>query len=721
MEAYFLNSWLLSICIFNCIYPVHSEIISLNKNPKNSLKTYDRLLNFDEVLTLTRLALDMKANIASTFSLANVNGPDIINDTIVSYRVETYSSSKNDSCYLDLTYAQDKLLDFNNPWAMKMFDSYGKLDSGILEGNVKWAGDYYECLNVYAPPEVDGTARNFRGRYCSLQWDIQLSNMSLSVTSGVCIPDTCSSSLLKNDTKNLLLTAEAMPMLDNFNSLINVKSLTCNRTSRKLNSAAIIVICLMSFFCLLAVLGSSITIYENCCIKRNALSSNTVGDYKNTNQINGENRSNALNIDDKPSQSNPEPEENVAQVMFEKCKPFLKCFCLITNGSKLLNTNKTEGQLLCVHGIRFLNMAWVILGHTYAMCITTMKRPLQILDFVDNWPFQVVLQGFFAVDSFFVLSGFLLTYLFMQECNKRDGKVSWIYFYVHRYVRLTPVYMMTLAFSATVYFYLGSGPYWPDSDSDGRCKTYWWWNLLYINNFVEFTQQCLIPSWYLANDMQFYAISPLFLIALYKKPKIGYSLLGIFLCGTWLANFCITYKYELFAGMSMLATSDKSRLQEIFAKNNSYMDKLYLKPYTRIGPYLIGILLGYFMYEAKNKNRGKDSWVTLCCGWIVALTITLTCIFGLYHTDPSLIAICFYNSFSRLCFAAGLSWIIYLCLTKQAGAIDSILSYELFIPLSRLTYCAYLIHFPIILGFSAALKSPLDFSHSSTVRISIYA
>lgn len=45
------------------------------------------------------------------------------------------------------------------------------------------------------------------------------------------------------------------------------------------------------------------------------------------------------------------------------------------------------------------------------------------------------------------------------------------------------MYMILLGFSASVYFYMGSGPYWPDGDFDPACRDTWWRNLLYINNF----------------------------------------------------------------------------------------------------------------------------------------------------------------------------------------------------------------------------------------------
>jgi len=43
---------------------------------------------------------------------------------------------------------------------------------------------------------------------------------------------------------------------------------------------------------------------------------------------------------------------------------FLLCFSFYTNGVKLLSATKSSESLGCVHGIRFISMTWVILGHT---------------------------------------------------------------------------------------------------------------------------------------------------------------------------------------------------------------------------------------------------------------------------------------------------------------------------------------------------------------------
>ncbi len=41
------------------------------------------------------------------------------------------------------------------------------------------------------------------------------------------------------------------------------------------------------------------------------------------------------------------------------------CFSAMTNGRKLLTVSNDKQDLTPLHGIRFLSMAWIMLGHTF--------------------------------------------------------------------------------------------------------------------------------------------------------------------------------------------------------------------------------------------------------------------------------------------------------------------------------------------------------------------
>ena len=58
-----------------------------------------------------------------------------------------------------------------------------------------------------------------------------------------------------------------------------------------------------------------------------------------------------------------------------------------------------------------------------------------IQQLTTSYLFQVVTNAFPSVDTFFLLSGCLLTFLTLKELDKTKGRINWIMFIVHRYLR----------------------------------------------------------------------------------------------------------------------------------------------------------------------------------------------------------------------------------------------------------------------------------------------
>ncbi|GBM82281.1 Nose resistant to fluoxetine protein 6 [Araneus ventricosus] len=627
-----------------------------------------------------------------------------------------FPEAASNKCAEDLKYVFENLLSPGG-WAIKMLDSYGKPESGILAGNLKWLGQYDECVEIQAPSKENTNVGGFRGKYCTLQIPLKLGTVSLPISTALCLPDSCNPngtifSILKNYNSNGSFSG-----LDKkFESVFDNATLTCKATSRKLTTGAIVVTCLLSVFALLAVIGSSITAFEYCATSKFSKECEC-GSNAGGKPINSADAENASQGDNDDVLLLGTEEKIVLPAGLEKCKPFFNCFCIFTNGEKILNTASSEGQLPSLHGIRFLSMTWVILCHTYASVASIVNNSLDAVDAIDRWTFQIILNGFFSVDSFFLLSGFLVGYLFFQQAQKTDGKIPWLYFYVHRYIRLTPVYMIVVVFYTTISPFLGSGPLWPDYDVIQACKDNWWWNVLYINNFQSMaSEQCMGWSWYLANDMQFYVISPLFLITLWRWPKTGYSLLGLFFCITVVSNFVLTYEYDLIVGFGNILELAKD-LPNFMPRMQDFFDKIYAKPYTRIGPYLVGIALAYCLFRRKRSNSPSLNWVTLSVGWIFASGIALACQFGLYHQDLTTVEASFYNALSRVGFASGLGWVIFVCVIGQGGVVNSILSWKALIPLSRLSYCAYLIHLIVVTTYLSSVRTLINFSHINVIML----
>lgn len=95
-----------------------------------------------------------------------------------------------------------------------------------------------------------------------------------------------------------------------------------------------------------------------------------------------------------------------------------------------------------------------------------------------------------SVDTFFAVGGLVTVYVFLKSQDKGVPFNIPLY-YLHRYLRLTPVVAVLVLIYANLITYLGNGPIWHSMD-DGfsvACREHWWSLLLYIQNFVNVNQQ----------------------------------------------------------------------------------------------------------------------------------------------------------------------------------------------------------------------------------------
>ena len=141
----------------------------------------------------------------------------------------------------------------------------------------------------------------------------------------------------------------------------------------------------------------------------------------------------------------------------------LHAFSVKRNLPKIFNiTGTSEGDLSCVHGIRFLSMTWVILGHTFYFSLPYVDNPVWALNIIKNsWTMEAVEQGLFSVDSFFFLSGLLVSYIFLRRWSFKEqltSPLTWFKVILHRYVRLLPPYIALVLLIEPLSFYTCSGP-----------------------------------------------------------------------------------------------------------------------------------------------------------------------------------------------------------------------------------------------------------------------
>jgi peptidoglycan/LPS O-acetylase OafA/YrhL len=136
---------------------------------------------------------------------------------------------------------------------------------------------------------------------------------------------------------------------------------------------------------------------------------------------------------------------------------------------------------------------------------------------------SLLVGGFLGVDVFFVLSGFLITTLLINELTETNT-VDRARFYMRRIRRLMPALFLVLFFSVLV-----SGLFVLDAAYHVRRDLPWAitfvlnWSYLFFEQsyFVNISRPPLLQHlWSLSVEEQFYVVWPIILIALYKV-KIG--------------------------------------------------------------------------------------------------------------------------------------------------------------------------------------------------------
>jgi len=110
--------------------------------------------------------------------------------------------------------------------------------------------------------------------------------------------------------------------------------------------------------------------------------------------------------------------------------------------------------------------------------------------------------------------------------------------------------------------------------------------------------------------------------------------------------------------------------------------------------------------------------LTVAVGWFLSLFSLAYLVYGLHVVHLDLAGSALYASVGHSAWGAALAWIVIACCTGHGGCVNSALSCRLLQPLSRLTYCAYLVH-PIIMTMTNfQMDGPLHLHNLITVSTS---
>ncbi|GFY57758.1 o-acyltransferase like protein [Trichonephila inaurata madagascariensis] len=354
----------------------------------------------------------------------------------------------------------------------------------------------------------------------------------------------------------------------------------------------------------------------------------------------------------------------------------LKCFSVNKNLNKLLKISHSKENFGVLNGMRVLSMVWVVLVHTYGFShkqsFARMKNAQNALDEVT---FGTIINAWVIVDTFFVLG-------------------------------LTPPVAGVLLVMFLLPL-LGSGPLWQDviGKQVGNCEKYWWQALIIpINTWTHFEDMCLLHTWYIASDLHLYFIAPLILIPLYRWPVVGFLVMLVLTVACMGIMAAVTIINDFYPTLLYFTPNEKF--------THAICDLVYFRPYPHMGAYCIGLALGYFVLNYRKINIKPYVQVL---GWCGAIACNLAVLYGAFEWNrgnlPTRVVDVVYAMFHRTAWAFGIAWLIFICITGRGGLINRFLSWDFFIPLGRLSYSAYILHFPVLWVRNGIRRERLYFHH----------
>ena len=164
--------------------------------------------------------------------------------------------------------------------------------------------------------------------------------------------------------------------------------------------------------------------------------------------------------------------------------------------------------------LRFVAFALVFWSHAFANLID--DNLISGIPYIAN----IFYTGGIGVHIFFVLSGFLITYLLLQE-QKLNNTISIKNFYIRRVLRIWPLYYLILTLGifilpaiANTFHFCGDVVM----------------NLTFLNNF-DIPESCHSPNtviaWSVAVEEQFYLVWPILFFLLRNKLKSLFALCSL--------------------------------------------------------------------------------------------------------------------------------------------------------------------------------------------------
>ncbi|XP_065211069.1 O-acyltransferase like protein-like [Planococcus citri] len=278
----------------------------------------------------------------------------------------------------------------------------------------------------------------------------------------------------------------------------------------------------------------------------------------------------------------------------------------------------------------------------------------------------------------------------------------------YRWTRMIPTFALMALYAIYMIPYVGDGPLWNyrSMTEVNNCRESWWTTVFFISNFVKPDKSCLIFTWYITADIQLATIGGILLYIFTKNRKVGVFAVVLTFISAITMTFFFTFTKQLPGIVRFYFDQTRDKL------NDEGFYYVYIATSTRCGPYLLGFMTAYLLAILRQKKI-KFTHTQMYLFSFISILISEAAIFygsssytlnkkysalenALYSALCSTLAVLKYAIIGLVYFTSGL------------GIFTKLIEWNVWIPLSRLSYSVFLINIPVLLHHASSQRQPIS-------------
>lgn len=328
-----------------------------------------------------------------------------------------------------------------------------------------------------------------------------------------------------------------------------------------------------------------------------------------------------------------------------------------------------------------------------------------------------------TLEIFLVVTGVITSYFIISKFpGDRIGQLlkprNFLLLQLVRYVRLAPVMAFTCAFMKAIFVHLSEGPFWDYGtwrvSPQGACQAVSWWRILIWPIILDpqarggspYQHECLPSSWYVVTELKMYLIIPFFIYMLVAWRRARIPLMALTIGASTFFKY-LQLEAQQIAYFDQFFKYGEMHIHNLFIVS---LESAYFTVADRFHAMAIGLFAGTYLYRYKvGKIKQWPFWMrhifpVVFVGWQVYDLFLRTRLnevryrqTGETPSDASIMA--------WLTLKPRLDAILIALLSLRLATDWShkMMQHSLTIyKLSKLTYCVYMIHTPVIMFVTTA-------------------